>query len=184
MDLKKGDVLLWWDDEWTFQVGKRVWRLPIPTPIAVHTDVYVGNGKVRTCIQGKGTSGSTVSKRQKQFLKGVAVRVTEPCNMDRVVKLANEWKSDYDWMGYYGQYLDVFVSQYTFPFPDFSSKSDAWTEKLQNPKLAYCSSHAAICYWWGSKVHLVGKDPHLVSPQDIYVWAQKHKKTRKIIKID
>ena len=181
-DLKPGDVLLWKDDEWTLQVGKKVWRIPIPTPIFVHADLYIGSGKVRTSIQGKGSSTSTIRKRQKQFIQGIVVRVTEKCNMDRVVKSAKGARCKYCWGGYYGQYLDVFVSPNTFPIPDFSSKSDWWTDKLASRgwEYLYCSEFCAACFL---PLKLAGKLHRLTSPQDIYEYAKRHKKKRKILNL-
>ena len=115
-------------------------------------------------------------------MKGVAVRVTEECNMNLVVKRAINAKCKYDWGGYYGQYLDVFVSPRTFPLPDFSSKSDWWTDKLvsRDWKYLYCSEFCAACF---IPLKLAGKNARLTSPQDIYEYAKRHGNKRKILNL-
>lgn len=184
-DLKQGDVLLWWSDSMSIQIGSRLWSIPIPMPIAVHADIYVGAGKCRTSIQNLGSSAADITKRMHQFYKWAAIRMLDidVVAQREIVSVANRMTCQYDWQGYYGQYLDVFVSGETFPLPDFTSKSDLWTEKLASKTydLMYCSSFVACCIWAGSKKVLAGKQHYVTSPQDIYDYATNNKSTRQII---
>jgi hypothetical protein len=179
--LKEGDILLWWDDKFQIQVGSKLWTIPIPCPISVHADLYIGGGKCITSIQNLGSSVADVAKRMKQFYKWEAVRITDPeCVIGQAVSTAKSLKCEYDWMGYYGQYLDVFVSGLTFPFPDFSSKSDAWTDKLasKDSSVMYCSAFVARAF---DPYRIAGKEWRLTSPQDIHEYAKKNVSLRKII---
>jgi hypothetical protein len=188
-DLKPGDALLWWSDKMEIQLGSKLWSIPIPMPCAVHADIYIGDGKCRTSIQNMGSSTADVEKRKKQFPQHwAAVRLIGPdalsnSEMNDVVRVAKSIKCEYDWMGYYGQYADIFLSPKTFPIPDFSSESDVWTAKMAAKTIdpMYCSAFVTYCLWMGANRNLAGKSHYITSPQDIYDYAKKNKTRRMII---
>ena len=163
---KPGDVYLWKSK--TFLL----FDIPFPVdllgaiygelPSFTHADVCVSyDGDLRTSIQGKGVSSSTVESRMNSFIGGIQLRKETLLEdtVDKVCNMAHELSGDYDYGGYNGQGLDFLIRV------PYTPRGYLFTSMLQDPDLYYCSEFVVECFLGAGEMGEVRIHP---APNDIY----------------
>ena len=161
-----GDVYLWTSDNFL------LWGVPLPVgilgiiygevPSFTHADVCVTEeGRLRTSIQGKGVSSSTVNKRKLNFVSGVQLRNTTLTKdmINIVCNTAYTLEGSYDYGGYDGQGLDYLIRV------PYTPRGYFFTALLQDPELYYCSEFVVECFLSADVMTGVRIHP---APNDIY----------------
>ncbi len=166
VDPKPGDVYLWKSK--TFLL----FDIPFPVdllavlygefPSFTHSDVCIDeDGRLRTSIQGKGVSSSTVNKRMDGFTGGVQLRneTLSGDTLDKVCDIAYELSGDYDYGGYNGQGLDFLIRV------PYTPRGYFFTSMLQDASLYYCSEFVVECFLGAGEMGEARIHP---APNDIY----------------
>jgi len=160
-----GDVYLWTSEYLEFfGMNLRVDFLSIfygEIPLFTHADLCVDEqGRLRSSIQNKGVSSSSVENRKRSFISGVQLRNTDISkkSINIVCQTAYTLEGNYDWGGYNGQIMD-----YLFRMPYFP-RGYLFTLIFQNPELYYCSEFVVECFLSANEMEEVRIYP---SPDDI-----------------
>lgn len=158
--VEAGDIVLWWNPVYSVPIFGTIitlpWDLFYGTYVWQHADLAIDDdGTVRTSIQKKGVSNSTIGKRFERFKVGILLRdytLTED-EIEGIVDKAWETEGDYDDLGYWGTYWDTLL---------FMGRGNFFVAIMEDPNLLYCSE--AVELWCSlGIVHC--------SPLDIYYHA-------------
>jgi len=180
IEVKPADIICWRSN--TLEFGR--YTLDVEklesiygTPLLTHTDIVVDEtGKLRTSIQGLGTSESTIEERQEQFNMGILLRndsLTEE-QIQTVIDTANSIEGAYDWGGYNGLIMDYLLRFSWMPERRF------YTRLFQDDSKYYCSEFTALSFE-SNAIGVSARDSSLTSSLDLYYYALEEDKGWKVI---